>query len=153
MQNNTLNGEVGTWESMPYPLGAELRKNFGSDFKYVLMSSWTEKHFLSVGDKKITKNGNFFEPRAPDMLNLKMLKGTRNGLNETFSMLISASMAKALFGEADPMGKLIRIDDKLNAKVTGVFADLPRNSRFSDMSFISPWNLKLYKDSWIQKIE
>ena len=39
------------------------------------------------------------------MLNLKMLKGTRNGLNETFTMLISASMAKALFGDTDPDGQ------------------------------------------------
>ena len=60
-------------------------------------------------------------------------------------MLISASMAKALFGEADPMGKLIRMDDKLNAKVTGVYADLPRNSRFANMSFISPWKMKIAK--------
>ena len=51
------------------------------------------------------------------------------------------------------MGKQIRLDDKLNAKVTGVFADLPRNSRFSDMSFISPWNLKLYKDNWMTKMD
>ena len=87
------------------------------------------------------------------MLNLKMLKGTRNGLNETFTMLISASMAKALFGDTDPMGKQIRLDDKLNVKVTGVFEDLPRNSRFSDMSFISPWNLKLYKDNWMTKMD
>src|SRR5450432_516492 len=86
------------------------------------------------------------------MLNLKMLKGNRDGLKETFSMLISASMAKALFGDADPMGKLIRMDDKLNAKVTGVYADLPRNSRFGNMSFISPWKLKLYKDTWITKM-
>jgi putative ABC transport system permease protein len=153
MQNNTINGEIGTWMSMPSPMAEELRKSYGSDFRYVLMSSWTEGHFLSVGDKKITRSGNFFEPGAPDMLNLKMLKGTRNGLDETFSMLISASMAKALFGDSDPMGKQIRMDDKLNAKVTGVFADLPRNSRFSDMSFISPWNLKLYKDNWIPKME
>ncbi|HEX3767313.1 MAG TPA: ABC transporter permease, partial [Puia sp.] len=152
MQNNTINGQIATWMSMPFPLGAELRKNYGSDFKYVLMSSWTETHFLSVGDKKITKDGNFFEPQAPDMLNLKMLKGNRNGLKETFTMLISASMAKALFGDADPMGKLIRMDDKLNTKVTGVYADMPRNSRFSNMSFIVPWNLKLYKDDWIPKM-
>src|ERR1700760_715573 len=152
MQNNTINGKTATWMSMPLPLGAELRKNYGSDFKYVLMSSWTETHFLSVGDKKITKDGNFFEPQAPDMLNLKMLKGNRNGLRETFTMLISASMAKALFGDADPMGKLIRMDNKLNTKVTGVYADMPRNSRFSNMSFIVPWNLKLYKDDWIPKM-
>ena len=60
MQNNTLNGEIGTWSSMPLPMAAELRKSYGSDFKYVLMSSWTETHFLSVGDKKITKERKFF---------------------------------------------------------------------------------------------
>src|SRR5450432_4932546 len=151
-QHNTINGELGTWPAMPQPMGEELRKSYGSDFKYVLMSSWAETHFLSVGDKKITKDGNFIEPQAPYLLNLKMLRGTREGLKETFSMLISTSMAKALFGDADPMGKLIRMDDKLNAKVTGVYADLPRNSRFGNMSFISPWKLKLYKDTWITKM-
>ena len=153
MQHNTINGEIGTWSSMPLPLGAELRKSYGSDFKYILMSSWTETHFLTTGDKKITKDGNFFEPQAPYMLDLKMIRGTREGLNETFSILISASTAKALFGDADPMNKMIRMDDKLNAKVTGVYADLPRNTRFSNMSFICPWNFKLAKDTWMTKMD
>ena len=153
MQHNTLNGGIGTWASMPLPMAAELRKSYGSDFKYVVMSSWTERHFLTVGDKKITKNGNFFEPEAPEMLSLKMLKGSRAGLKETFSIMISASTAKALFGENDAMNKMIRVDDKLNAKVTGVYADLPGNSSFSDVSFVAPWNLKLYKDSWMTKME
>jgi putative ABC transport system permease protein len=152
MQHNTLNGEIGTWASMPLPLGAELRKSYGSDFKHVVMSSWTEKHFLTAGEKKITKNGNFFEPDAPEMLGLHMLKGTWNGLKETFSMMISASTAKALFGEKDPMNQTIRIDDKINATVTGVYADLPGNSSFSEMSFVSPWSLKLYKDSWMTQM-
>ena len=148
MQNNTINGEIGTWVAMPFPLGEELRRNYGSDFKYVLMSSWTETHFLTVGDKKITKDGNFFEPRAPEMLDLHMLKGTRDGLKETYSILISASMARALFGDSDPMNKMIRMDDKLNVKVTGVYDDLPRNTRFFNMAFISPWQLKIVKDNF-----
>ena len=63
-QNNTINGETGTWMSMPYPLAPELRNHYGSDFKYVVLSSWNERHFLSAGDKKITKNGNYMEPAA-----------------------------------------------------------------------------------------
>jgi putative ABC transport system permease protein len=148
-QHNIVNGEIGTYNSLPMPMGAELRSHYGSDFKYVLMSSWTESHILTVGDKKITKSGNFIEPGAPHMLNLKMLKGTLDGLQETFSMLISASTAKALFGNQDPMNKMILLDNKINAKVTGVYADLPGNSSFSDMSFISPWSLKLVKDDWM----
>ena len=59
-------------------------------------------------------------------------------------MLISASTAKALFGDADPMDKVIRMDDKLNAKVTGVYADLPAQLQFSRYVFyLLPGNLKL----------
>ena len=142
MQDNTLNGEIGTWNSMPLPMGDELRKNYGSDFKYVLMSSWTETHFFTYQEKKITQNGNFFEPQAPDLLDLHMIRGSRQGLKETFSILISSSMAKSMFGNTDPINKMIRMDDKINVQVTGVYADLPKNSRFNNMSFISPWNLK-----------
>jgi putative ABC transport system permease protein len=152
-QNNSLNGEKGTWTSMPLPLGAELRKLYGGDFKYVVMSSWTESHFLTTGDKKVTREGNFFEPQAPDMLQLKMLRGTRNGLKETFSILLSASTAKALFGNEDPMNKVIRMDDKVNAKVTGVYENLPRNSSFANTTFICPWNFKIYKDPYMSRMD
>ena len=33
IQNVTNNGEVQTWLQVPYPLAAELRKSYGSDFK------------------------------------------------------------------------------------------------------------------------
>jgi putative ABC transport system permease protein len=151
-QNNTVNNSIGTWKVMPLPMGEELSKSYGSDFKYVLMSSGTEKHFLTSGEKKITRNGNFIEPAAPDMLNLHMLRGSRNGLKETFSMFISASTAKAMFGNEEVLGKIIRIDNKVNAKVTGVYQDFPHNSSFADVSFISPWALKIYKDVWMQKM-
>ena|ERR1700743_1382094 len=37
MQNQTNNGEVQTIPNEPFPLGAELTKSYGSDFKYVSM--------------------------------------------------------------------------------------------------------------------
>src|SRR3982074_3213275 len=39
MQHVTINGEIGRWAAMPYPMGDELRNSYGSNFKYVLMSS------------------------------------------------------------------------------------------------------------------
>src|ERR1700741_2635216 len=38
IQNVTNNGEVQTWRQVPYPLAAELRKSYGSDFKSVVMA-------------------------------------------------------------------------------------------------------------------
>ncbi|MGN6639369.1 MAG: ABC transporter permease, partial [Mucilaginibacter sp.] len=124
-----------------------LRNEYGADFKHVIMSSWTDNHILSYGDKNLKETGNYMEPGITDMLSLTMLKGTRNGLDDPHSMLLSQSTARAIFGDADPMGKIIKIDHNNNliVKVTGVYEDLPENSSFGDLTFISPWQL-LVKD-------
>lgn len=141
IQNVTNNGEVQTWRQTPYPLAAELRKSYGSDFKYVVMSTNVGDHILALGDKKLTKSGVYFEPQGPEMLSLKMIKGTRDVLKDPSSILISASTAKAYFGDSDPMFKVLKIDNQSNVKVAGVYEDLPKNSTFSDMGFIAPWDL------------
>jgi putative ABC transport system permease protein len=139
VQNVTNNGEVQTWRQMPYPLAEELRKSYGGDFKYVVMSSGTGNNILAWGDKKLTKSGTFAEPQAPEMFSLKMLKGNREALKDPSSILISESTAKAYFGISDPISKILRIDNRENLKVAGVYEDLPKNSTFSDMAFIAPW--------------
>ena len=143
MQNQWINNETDTWNSECYPLGPDLRSKYGADFKHVIMSSWTGGHILSFGDKNLKISGNFMEPGITDMLSLKMIRGSRNGLNDPKSILLSASSAKAIFGNADPMEKTIKIDHDniLTVKVTGVYEDLPENSSFGDLTFISPWQL------------
>jgi putative ABC transport system permease protein len=141
MQNQTFNGEVQTWYSEARQLGPELRNTYGSNFKYVVMTSWTGDHLLSFGEKKFTKSGNFMEPDAPDMLSLKMRKGLSTALKDPGSVLLSESVAKTFFGEEDPMNKIMKLDNNLDVKVAGVYDDLPNNSSFSNLSFIAPWEL------------
>ena len=141
MQRFTINGETGAGTTIPFPMGEELRKNFGSDFKYVTMSSWNDNHILAFGEKRLSKSGTFFEPQALEMLSLKMLRGTREGLIDPASILLSRSSAKAYFGNADALGKVIKIDNMQDVKVTGVYEDLPYNSSFADVHFIAPWEL------------
>ena len=45
MQHETYNGTISTGDAIPLPLDAEMRKSYGSDFKYIVMSSWTEKSY------------------------------------------------------------------------------------------------------------
>src|ERR1700759_2988449 len=111
IQNVTNNGEVQTWFSEPYPLAAELRKNYGSDFKSVVMSTGINGHIIALGEKKLTKNGAYMEEGGPDLFSLKMLKGNKDALKDPSSMLISASMAKAYFGDTDPIGRMLKVDN------------------------------------------
>ena len=141
MQNQTNNGEVQTMPNEPFPLGAELIKSYGSDFKYVSMATGAGNSMLASGEKKLTRSGVFFEPQAIEMLGLPVIKGNRSGLNDPSSIMLSESVAKAFFGDTDPMNQVMKIDDKMNVKVTGIFEDQPSNSTFADVTFIAPWAL------------
>jgi putative ABC transport system permease protein len=139
LQNQTFNGEIQTWWSEAKQLAPELRNSYGQNFKYVVTASWTGNHLLTYGEKKLTQSGNFMEPDITEMLSLKMLKGTRKGLSAPNSIMLSESSAKAIFGKTDPMDKIVKIDNKYDVKVSGVYEDLPNNTSFADLSFISPF--------------
>jgi putative ABC transport system permease protein len=151
-QHNVYNGNVESQTANPYLMAEEIRNNFGSDFKYVLQASWNSTHILTFGEKKLNKDGYYFEPKVTEMLSLKMIQGTRDGLKEPHSILLSQSTAKAFFGNADPMNQLMRIDNKQDVKVTGVYEDLPYNTFFRNMNYVMPWELFLLTNEWIKKM-
>lgn len=150
MQTRNFSGNIRTDQAISVPLEAELRKNYGSDFKHIVLSSWTWGHILAIGDKKIMQPGSFMQAGAPDMLTLHMQKGTRAGLKDPSGILISTSVATSLFGDADPINQTIRLDNTLDAKVTGVYADLPANTSFKKVAFIASWDLYASNNEWVK---
>lgn len=152
LQNGTYEGEVGTQVEVPPPLGPELRNSYGADFKYVVMATDVRPQILSFEDKKLTQSGATFSAEIAKMLSLNMLYGQRNGLKDPSSIFLSESLAKVYFGTAEPLGKVMEIS-KQQFKVAGVYADLPRNSSFGELHFITPWNenesyIKNHADNW-----
>lgn len=150
MQSASVNGEFGVGEYMPLPLRGILQTEFQDDFKHVVIASWIDNHVLAYGDRKITKTGNYMSQEAPEMLTLKMVQGTRDGLREPASIMLSASVAQVLFDHTDPIGKIMKIDNKLSVKVTGVYEDLPYNTEFREMTFVAPWELYVSSEPWIK---
>ncbi|MEM7110148.1 MAG: ABC transporter permease, partial [Bacteroidota bacterium] len=67
-----------------------------------------------------------------DVFSFKLLKGNRNAvLKQVGGLLISETMAQKYFGEADPIGKTLAInDDQTVLMVEGVFEDVPPNAHF-----------------------
>lgn len=142
MQNQTFSGEVSTQPTIPMPMGNELRTAYGSEFKKVVMSSGTGKHLLASENKHFVKTGNYMEGDAPSLFSLKMVSGSGKGLQEPYSILLSSSVATAIFGDADPINRVIRFDDTASLNVTGVYEDLPLNTTLHDLEFIVPWELQ-----------
>jgi putative ABC transport system permease protein len=153
MQSQTFNNHVYTQYAIPYPLGIELEKSYGSDFKYIVMSSWTGDHILSHEDHSISSVGNYMDVEAPRLMDLKMIKGSPDGLRDPASILLSQSAAKAVFGDQDPINKMMKIDNSLDVKVTGIYEDIPHNSDWNDIMFIAPWKLYSTAENWVKNAE
>jgi len=148
-QNISVNGEVQTGKEVPYALEAELRNEYGRYFKYIVLSSNRANRVLAYGDKNLLKGGVYLGPEAPEMFTLNMLKGTRAGLRDPHAILLAESVAKAFFGDIDPVNKVMKIDNRFEVKVTGVYKDLPDNSTLANVKFIAPFDLLASNEKWI----
>lgn len=151
MQQQTVNGEVGTEPAVPLPLGNELASTYDGHFKYLAMASWEGSHILTYGDKKMSYPGLYMGADAPKMLSLRMKRGSQEGLKDPHSILLSESTAQSLFGDTDPLNHVLRIDNKLEVKVTGVYENLPPNSHFQQVTFIAPWDLYITTERWFER--
>jgi len=143
MLHTVYSGGENTIPWTPSPVGNTLKKDFPNDFKRIVTSSIPSAHVLSFNETNISKDGSFMQPAAPDMLTLNMIKGTRSGLLDPYSILICESVANIFFPNTDPINKVIKLDNQENVKVTGVYQDQPDNSDFKNLAFILPWDLFL----------
>ena len=161
MRNRTINGQTDTKPGLPIPLATDLQTSYGDNpsgvttgagsFKHVVLAWWTSLHTLTLANQVFSKSGKFMTPGAPEMLSLTMLKGSRSGLKEPASILLSASLARALFGETNPLHKTLAIDNAMTVNVTGVYEDLPAGSSFADVQFIAPWALYAASTGWVNE--
>jgi putative ABC transport system permease protein len=142
LMNQTRNGDINTEYGIPAGLGAELRKSYGNDFKYGVMSSFPSRHVLAAGEKNLSTSGSFMEADAPKLFTLKMIEGTDNSKGDPSSILVSESLSKSLFGNASGVNKMITMDNGKNFTVAGVYENPPANTSLylNKIYFIGPWS-------------
>jgi hypothetical protein len=126
---------------LPYSLVRELETHYAGHFKHLVTATPPRDYIVSAGAVHVSRRGQYIGAGAPDLLTLRMLRGTRAGLNDPHSVLLSASTAAALFGSADPVNRSLRVNNQTDVKVTGVYEDLPHHSAFHGIKFFLPFNL------------
>ena len=152
-QSQTFNGETGTGPSIPRPLEKALRDGYGDNFEYLIMSSWTNDLYLKYGETNLSRPGNYMQREAPELLDLQILNGEKDGLREINSIMLSASTAQALFGKEDPIGKIVKASNQYDLMVTGVYKDIPFNNTFNDTDYIIPWDKYITLSEWVKEAE
>lgn len=137
--------------TMVYPLSTELIDHYAQHFQHITRVSWNADCILSSGETLLSATGLYASENAPELFTFKMIQGTRSGLANLNSILISESLARALFGKIDVLNRTIRMNNKTDVTVTGVYEDFPANTEFYEKRFFAPWSLFLAENTWIEK--
>lgn len=130
-----------TQDAMSLPIAEVLRKDIPG-IKRVAEANWVgfQSHGLMVGDKKLYLLGGTAAPDFLRMFQFEMIKGNReNVFKDPYSVILNQRTAKSLFGDADAIGKVVKIDNTYSVKVTGIMKDLPANSSFQ-FDFLFPFS-------------
>ena len=111
-------------------------------FSQVAQVSFGGDHIIAAGDKRLSRQGMWVQPEFPDMFTYQMAQGSISALKDPSTLMLSQSLATALFGPANPIGQTVRLDNELEFKVGAVFQNLPDNTSFHDQEILLPWSNK-----------
>ncbi|AYL94843.1 ABC transporter permease [Mucilaginibacter celer] len=140
-----------TQAAVSLPLAEVLRKEIPG-IKRVAETDWVgmQWHDLLVGDKKFYVAGGAANPDFLQIFKYPFVKGNaKDVFTQPNSIILNESTAKALFGDADPINKVVRYDNHESLKVTGVIKDIPKNATIQ-FSFLTPFSFKEATEDWMK---
>ncbi len=95
-----------------------------TQLRYTLRTSLRNENRVFYEDYGFYADSSFLE-----IFEFPLVSGNRkNALDEPNSIVITSSLAKKYFGDQDPMGKNIIMNNDMSLRVTGVLKPIPSNS-------------------------
>lgn len=139
MANRDFNGQIFTDQNMVLPLAFTLEEEVPEIEKAVVVTH-PGSHVLAYGDTKFKKEGLTVSEHFFDMFTWQFINGNRaTALPDAYAIVLTQSTAEALFGDENPIDKIINVDNEYDAKVTAIIDDVPGNSTFQ-FDFINAFN-------------
>lgn len=104
-----------------------------------------------VGEHTFTEKTVIADSLFFQTFGFEVVRGDAKDLCLPEALFISRSMARRLFGTADPVGQEVRME-KESKSVTGVFADVPKNGhlQFDAVYSLSSWFGREKNDNWLR---
>jgi len=139
-------GEMQIWNNTPKIMGPTIKREYPEAEDVVRVNDYGANFLLTVGEKHLNLHGDFVDTTFFNVFDFPLLQGNATtALKDINSIVLTAQLAKKLFGNDDAMGKTVRIDSVDNFTVTAVMKDLPGNTSFS-FEYLLPWSYSTRKN-------
>ncbi|WP_295798816.1 ABC transporter permease [Mucilaginibacter sp.] len=110
-ENQTYNGKVSTFHATPGPMAKVLKAEIPG-IKIAARISGFGDQLFALGDKIINEKGTYADVELFSMLQLPFVYGSAsNAFQQIHSVVINETMSKKFFGDADPIGKSLKVNN------------------------------------------
>jgi putative ABC transport system permease protein len=146
--------KISYTNAVPTPLGKVFRNDYSYGEKVARVAAFNDQ---LISFKKGSENKkfqepdgvSFVEPEFFDIFNYPLAEGNKQlVLVEPNTAIVTEKIAKKYFGNDNPLNQVIRVDNRVDFKITGVLKDLPENTDRRSEIFLSYATLKAYND-WL----
>ncbi len=116
----------------------------------ILKSGFGENAYIKVGNHNFVETGLYWcDDELFEILKIDLLNGNRTDLDRPNTVALSKRTAEQYYGTVDPIGKTLKLDNRINLEVVAVYKNFPQNSSFDFNAIASFSTLPFYKDqSW-----
>jgi putative ABC transport system permease protein len=130
----------------PPPMAAALKADFPEIAKSTRFGYW-RKQLVTYGDKSFNEpNYRNADPDFFTMFSFPLLRGNPETVfDNPYSVILTETTARKYFGQEDPLGKTLTVNNTYDIVVTGIVKDVPLNSTLS-FDLLSPFGI-LIKES------
>ena len=136
----------------PYPMGPAVKDEI-PEIENQLRLAWTGSVLFQHGDQHFfEQRGRGTDPSFFQTLSFPLQAGDpATALSTPDAIVLTAALANKYFGDTNPLGQTLILNNSSTMRVTGVLAPLPANTSFS-MDYLVPIEfmrtLGRYNDSW-----
>jgi putative ABC transport system permease protein len=135
-ENDLRDGGLQSGTPTPQLMGPALKRDY-PEIENAARIGWNQYILFGYSNKSVKVNGTWADPSFLTMFSFPLLKGDpKTALVDPHSVVLTQKAVKKVFGNEDPMGKLLKFDNNENFIVSGIMKDPPNNTEF-DFEFLN----------------
>ncbi|NLU95522.1 ABC transporter permease [Chitinophaga sp. Ak27] len=151
MQRVQRGDGISVGDVTPGPLAARLQAQL-PEIKYTARCGFGGQELIGTGSKSIYQESIYVDAHYLDMFTFPAISGNPvAALQEPDNIVLTESAASRLFGQENPMGKIVHHNGQHDLKVAAVIRDVPPNSSIH-FDILLPFRLfSLSNADWIDR--
>ncbi|HEX6226694.1 MAG TPA: ABC transporter permease [Chryseolinea sp.] len=141
-------GAIKTFPSTPAPLAPTIKVEI-PEIENAIRMDWGSSLLFEYNNTSLMESGVWADPDLFKIFTFPILKGNaEKPIPGPYDVAISEAMAQKYFANENPIGKVFRVSEQMDVKVTAVFQNVPNNSSMQ-FDFVLPFETYEKERPWM----